>query len=153
VYCAVSTPLYLLFRGLVTYDGACQAQDFEMVIAYWCVLIAALLPYLIVIPAKTGTRFDNRAPRAQLAAAHGWQQRLNWAHLNAFEAFAPFAAAVLIAQQLHAPQHEIDGLALAFIGLRILHPVFYALDKPTLRSVVWAGAYVCVLGLFLINVI
>ncbi len=129
-----------------------QAQGLGMVIAYWCVLVAALLPYLIVVPAKAGKRFDNHAPRAQLATAQGWQQRLNWAHLNAFEAFAPFAAAVIIAQQLHAPQQEIDGLALAFIGLRILHPVFYALDKPTLRSAVWAGAYVCVLGLFLISV-
>ncbi|MHB1529604.1 MAG: MAPEG family protein [Acidiferrobacteraceae bacterium] len=129
-----------------------REQGFEMVIADWCVLVAALLPYLIVVPAKAGMHFDNHAPRAQLAAAQGWQQRLNWAHLNAFEAFAPFAAAVIIAQQLHAPQQEINGLALVFIGLRILHPVLYALDKPTLRSLAWAGAYVCVLGLFLISV-
>ena len=124
-----------------------------MTIAYWCVFIAALLPYLIVVIAKASKDFDNHAPRAQLASAHGWRKRLDWAHLNAFEAFAPFAAAVIIAQQLHAPQQQIDGLALAFIGLRILHPLFYALDKPTLRSVTWAGAYICVFALFLINAI
>ncbi|HET9122642.1 MAG TPA: MAPEG family protein [Acidiferrobacteraceae bacterium] len=123
-----------------------------MKVAYWCVLAAALMPYLIVIVAKSGGAYDNHAPRAQLAAAQGWRQRLNWAHLNAFEAFAPFAAAVLTAEQLHAPQPTIDRLALVFVGLRLLHPVFYALDKPALRSLVWAGAYVCVLSLFLINV-
>ena len=124
-----------------------------MTIAYWCVFVAALLPYLIVVVAKAGKNFDNSAPRAQLADALGWRQRLNWAHLNAFEAFAPFAAGVIIAQQLHAPQQQIDGLALAFIGLRILHPLFYALDKPTARSVTWASAYICVFALFLINAI
>ena len=124
-----------------------------MTIAYWCVFVAALLPYLIVIVPKAGKNFDNSAPRAQLADALGWRQRLNWAHLNAFEAFAPFAAGVIIAQQLHAPQQQIDGLALAFIGLRILHPLFYALDKPTARSVTWASAYICVFALFLINAI
>ena len=124
-----------------------------MSIAYWCILAAALLPYLLVIPAKSGTHFDNHAPRTQLATAHGWRQRLNWAHLNAFEAFAPFAAAVLTAQQLHGPQNRIDSLALTFIALRVLHPLFYALDKPMLRSLVWIGAYACVLGLFLLNVV
>lgn len=124
-----------------------------MAIAYWCVLVAALLPYPIVVLAKSGRHFDNRAPRLQLAAAEGWRQRLNWAHLNAFEAFAPFAAAVLIAEQLHASQQRIDLLALTFIGLRILHPVFYALDKPALRSLIWAGGYACVLGLFLAGVV
>ena len=60
-----------------------------MTIAYWCVFVAALLPYLIVIIAKAGKHFDNHAPRMQLANALGWRQRLNWAHLNAFEAFPP----------------------------------------------------------------
>lgn len=123
-----------------------------MTIAYWCVLIAAVLPYVIVAPAKSGKHYDNHAPRAHWATTRGWRQRLNWAHLNAFEAFAPFAAAVVIAEQLRAPQEEVDALALTFIGLRLLHPLFYAFDKPMLRSLVWAAAFLCVVGLFLINV-
>ncbi len=123
-----------------------------MTIAYWCVLAAAVLPYIIVTAAKSGKNYDNHAPRAHGTTSPGWRQRLNWAHLNAFEAFAPFAAAVIIAEQWRAPQNEIDTLALTFIGLRILHPVFYALDKPMLRSLVWAGAFMCVVALFLINI-
>lgn len=121
-----------------------------MTIAYWCVLIAALLPYLTIVAAKWRPGYDNHAPRAQLAHAEPWRQRLNWSHLNAFEAFPPFAAAVIIAHLAGAPQHTIDTLALAFVGFRALHPVFYALDRPTWRSVVWALAFLCMLGLFLI---
>ncbi len=122
-----------------------------MTIAYWCVLVAAVLPYVIVVAAKSGKHYDNHAPRAHWTTTPGWRQRLNWAHLNAFEAFGPFAAAVIIAELLHAPQEEVNVLALTFIGLRILHPLFYAFDKPTLRSFVWAGAFLCVAGLFVIN--
>ncbi|MEW5790002.1 MAG: MAPEG family protein [Pseudomonadota bacterium] len=75
-----------------------------------------------------------RAPRAQLAQATGWRQRANRAQFNVFEDFAPFAATVIVAQQLHAPQDQIDALALVFIAMRVLHLAFYILDRPTLRS-------------------
>lgn len=122
-----------------------------MTIAYWCVLAAALLPYFIVVTAKSGPGFDNRAPRLHLAQASGWRQRAHWAHQNAFEAFPPFAAAVLVAEQVRAPQHSIDLLALGFIAMRILHPIFYVMDKAALRSLVWGLGFLCVIGLFLIS--
>lgn len=121
-----------------------------MTIAYWSILAAALLPYFAVVAAKAGPAYDNRAPRAQLAQATGWRQRANWAQLNAFEAFAPFAAAVIVAQQLHAPQDRIDALALVFIAMRVLHLAFYILDRPTLRSLAWTAGFACVIGLFVI---
>lgn len=121
-----------------------------MPIAYWCVLIAALLPYGWIIVAKAGPSYDNRAPRAQLATADGYRQRANWAHLNAFEAFAPFAAGVVIAQLSGAAQGWVNALAMIFIGARVLHGVFYILDRPTLRSLVWATGIGCVIGLFLV---
>ena len=121
-----------------------------MSLAYWCILIAALLPYPIVVLAKAGNTYDNRAPREQLSQAQGYKKRANWAQLNAFEAFPPFAASVIIAQQLHAAQPTIDNLALTFIAMRVLHAVFYVADKPILRSLVWAGGFSCVIGLFLI---
>eukprot|EP01035_Chromulina_nebulosa_P035064 gene35064-47116_t len=43
-----------------------------------------------------GKDFDNAAPRVMLAKLDGWRQRANWAQLNGFEAFPPFAAAVII---------------------------------------------------------
>lgn len=120
-----------------------------MPIAYWCVLAAAFLPYVWVVVAKAGPAYDNHAPRAQLAQATGYRQRANWAQLNAFEAFAPFAAGVVIAQVSGAAPAWVNALALAFIGFRILHGICYVWDWATPRSLVWAGGFACVIGLFL----
>ncbi|MEK8089067.1 MAPEG family protein [Thermithiobacillus plumbiphilus] len=121
-----------------------------MTLAYWMVLIAIFLPYIAAAAAKSGGKYDNSAPRAQLEKASGWRQRANWAQMNAFEAFPPFAAAVIIAHQLNAPQDRIDLLAVLFVGFRLLHLVLYILDRPTLRSLAWAGGFLCVIGLFVI---
>jgi len=121
-----------------------------MTTAYWCVLAAALLPYFNVAFAKSRRDFDNAAPRAWLAGLEGWRARAHWAHQNAFEAFPPFAAAVIIAHLAQAPQGRIDTLALSFIAARVLYSLFYVLDKPTLRSIFWTAGFACVAGLFVI---
>lgn len=119
-----------------------------MSVAYWCVFAAIFFPYVWAMTAKAGPGYDNRAPRVHLAAAQGFRQRANWAHLNAFEAFPPFAAAVIIAHQAHANQASMDMLALGFIAFRVAHGVCYVLDRPTLRSLMFAGGMACVIGLF-----
>lgn len=124
-----------------------------MAIAYWCILIAALLPYPLATLAKAKSGYDNRAPREQLEQAQGYRKRAHWAQLNAFEAFPPFAAAVVVAQIQHAPQATVDALALSFIAMRVLHAGFYILDKPTLRSLVWALGFACVIALFVLAAI
>ena len=122
-----------------------------MTTAYWCVLVAALLPLLWTAIAKaTAPGFNNRTPRAWQAQLTGMPQRAYAAHLNSFEAFPAFAAGVIIAQQLEAPQGSIDLLALSFIGLRLLYGVLYLADKATLRSLTWALATACTIGLFAI---
>lgn len=56
-----------------------------MTIAFWCVLVAALLPMLATIIAKTsGQRYNNRDPRAWLERQTGLSKRANNAQLNAF---------------------------------------------------------------------
>jgi len=122
-----------------------------MTIAYWCVLAAALLPYVFTGIAKFGHRpYDNRAPRLFLESLEGRQQRAHWAQLNSFEAFPPFAAAVIIAHLCKAPQGSIDTLAIAFVGLRVVYGWAYVADRPTLRSLVWIGALACMVALFVI---
>lgn len=121
-----------------------------MSIAYWCVLVAAILPYPIVMLAKAGQKYDNHAPRDQLAQVHGYRKRANWAQFNAFEAFPAFAAAIIIAQLQLVPQATVDMLAAIFVAMRVLHAVFYVLDKATLRSLVWAVGFGCVISLFVL---
>lgn len=121
-----------------------------MTTAYWCVLLAALLPYPWVLVAKANLRYDNRRPREYLAQQTGWRQRAHWAHLNTLEAFPMFAAAVIIAHQLHAPQVRLDQLAMAFIGLRVVYGFLYIANVAWLRSLVWFGAIGCCVAMFLL---
>ena len=123
-----------------------------MSVAYWCILFAALLPYLWVSVAKaTGERYDNREPRRwQAAQDNPRSQRANAAQLNAFEAFAPFAASVLMAQAAGVDPERITMLAIAFVVLRVLHGVFYVLGIAPLRSLVWAGGIAVVTWLMLL---
>ena len=119
-----------------------------MTIAYWCILIAALLPYAWAFVAKRSPRYDNRDPRGWLAKQDNPRmQRANSAHLNAFEAFAPFAAGVLMAQFAGVEARSITLLALVFVACRILHGVFYISNVHVLRSLCWLGGFACVLWL------
>ena len=109
-----------------------------MTIAYWCVLIAGLLPYAATLTAKIGgERFDNRAPREWLGAQAGYRRRANAAQLNSFEAFPLFAAAVVIAHTANATQSRVDALAIVFVVARLLYLAFYLADQSTLRSLAW----------------
>ena len=117
--------------------------------AYWCVLIAALLPYGWVALAKASVpRYDNRDPRGWIARQdHPRLKRAYNAHLNALEAFAPFAAGVVLAQLAGVAPERIAMLAIAFVALRVLHGLAYVADLAWLRSLAWFGAIGCVVAL------
>lgn len=122
-----------------------------MTTGLWCVLAGLLMPYLWTGAAKSLGRYGLRAnhdPREFLARLRGPAGRANAAQLNSFEAFPAFAAAVLVAQYAHAPQHSIDVLAVAWVVLRLCYGVLYINDLARLRSVVWFAAIACVVGLF-----
>ncbi|MFW6340526.1 MAG: MAPEG family protein, partial [Wenzhouxiangella sp.] len=90
-----------------------------MTLGYWCVLIAAVMPYLMIGIAKIGVRdFDNRRPRDWYEKASGFRRRAVWAQQNSFEIFPIFAAAVIIAHLAGTAQTTIDSLAIAFIASR-----------------------------------
>ncbi|RZA18769.1 MAG: hypothetical protein EOP93_10410 [Lysobacteraceae bacterium] len=120
-----------------------------MSIAYWCILIAAALPYVWVSFAKSGAAdYNNKDPRGWIAKQDSYRIRnANGAHLNAFEAFAPFAAAVLMAQFAGVDVARISMLAMAFVAFRILHGIFYLTAIHRLRSLAWLGGFACVAAL------
>jgi len=123
-----------------------------MVIAYWCILIAAFLPYVWVTVAKgAGERYNNRDPREWLAKQDNPRtHRANAAQLNAYEAFAPFAASVLMAQVAGVDPARISLLAMAFVALRVLHGVFYVAGIHAMRSLVWFGGFGVVVWLMVL---
>jgi uncharacterized MAPEG superfamily protein len=121
----------------------------NMMIAYSCVLLAGLMPYLWVSYAKfTGLGYNNKAPRDFLAKLEGSRARAHWAHLNAFEAFPLFAAGVIIAQLASVPAQQINTLAVSFVLLRLLYGVCYIKNWHLARSGVWGLALACTLALF-----
>lgn len=122
-----------------------------MTMAYWMVLAAAILPYVAVACAKWRPDYDNHAPRVGIDQLAPVRQRAYWAHLNAFEAFPPFAAAVIIAHLQHAPQPVVDGLAIGFVAARGAHLLLYIRDLATLRSVAWVAGMGCVIALFVVS--
>ena len=67
-----------------------------MPLAYWCVLIAALMPIALAAYAKAGSR-DNHHPRDAVASMPDAKRRAYAAHENAYENFPFFAVAVITA--------------------------------------------------------
>jgi uncharacterized MAPEG superfamily protein len=121
-----------------------------MTIAYWCVLVAALLPYAATGVAKVGgERFSNRYPRRWLEQQQGFRARANAAQANGFEAFPLFAAAVIVAHLSGAPQARIDVLAVLFVLARIAYVVCYVADWHWARSAVWLVGLLAAVAIFL----
>lgn len=126
-------------------------------VAYWCVLIAVLLPIVCAGLAKyrgfgkprSKGGYDNNEPRAWLARQEGWMARANAAQANSFEALPFFMGAVIIAHQLGAPQTRVDILAVLFVTLRIIYIAMYVAGLGNVRSAIWALAFFTNLAIFL----
>ncbi|MEO5693512.1 MAG: MAPEG family protein [Usitatibacter sp.] len=120
-----------------------------MTFAYWCVLAAAMLPYVTVgFAKKTGERYNNRAPRDWEQKLEGRARRAVFAHQNHFEAFPAFAAAVIIAHLAGAPQLTVDIIAGIFIAARVAYTFAYIADAHLLRSTLWFVGFACIIALF-----
>ena len=130
-----------------------------MTIAYFCIIVACLLPIVCAGLAKSKGfgrprregGFDNDQPREWLAKLTGWQARANAAQANSFEALPLFIAGVLVAQQLHAAQATINALALAFIAVRLAFIGAYLADKASLRTLIWVTGVALSVALFFIG--
>lgn len=127
-----------------------------MTLAYWCVLIAIVLPYLGTASAKfLGPGYGPRAnqdPRAFLGSLQGWRKRADNAQQNGFEVTPAFAAAVIIAHLAGgATQGLIDQLAVAFIVSRVLYLLCYLAGWGVLRSLVWFAGMGVIVALFVVS--
>ncbi len=120
-----------------------------------CVLLAWLLAYLPKIPlsvamARQPEGYDNLHPRAQQDKLSGFGARARGAHLNSFEVFPPFAAAVIIAHITGADASHAAVLSLTFVVSRALYVLTYLVNLGTVRSALWGVGMLAILGLFLL---
>ena len=115
----------------------------SLTLAYWCVLAAALLPYLSAYIAKIGSFRvrDNRSPREWMQRQAGWRARALAAQNNSFEGLPFFIGAVVIAHQLGAAQARLDMLAACYVLLRMVYIALYIRGFGSARSAVWALAF------------
>ena len=103
-----------------------------MTIAFWCILVAGLLPYAAF--SFAAAKLDPKMPRLAARNLEGLSARAYAAHLNHFEAFPFFAAAVIAAHLAEGPSATVNWLALAFIAVRIGHTAAYLADSQPARS-------------------
>ena len=111
------------------------------------------IPYLL---AGLGAKFridqlgtlDNTHPRVQANELRDVAARAYAAQQNAWEALAVFTAAVVVAHLAGADAGTSATASLVFIAARILHPIAYIANQPTLRSVIFFIGFVSCLTLF-----
>jgi uncharacterized MAPEG superfamily protein len=95
------------------------------------------VPYLLVAYARARIGYDLSAPRAMFDKLPPYAQRATWAHQNSFETFMIFAAAALMAYVTGVNSSMAAMAAIAFIPARLLYSIFYILNIPLLRSLMF----------------
>ncbi len=118
-----------------------------MTFAIGCVLAAATLPYVFLmlsgVPSATerarwGREYNHQRGRDSLEKLTGWRQRAHWAQMNGHEAFAPFAAAMILAAITHVSEGQLHLWGALFFAGRLLHGAFYLADRGVLRTLAWS---------------
>lgn len=106
----------------------------------YCIVAAAVLiylPFLVVGYGRLQAGYDTSAPRALFDKLPAYAQRATWAHENAFESFMLFTAAALMAYVTQVDSEQVRWAALAYVAARALYPLFYILNIPLLRSLMF----------------
>ena len=121
-----------------------------------CLLFIIAIPFILAgIGGYFRTRqlgsLDNRHPRDQASELNGAGARVYAAQQNAWEATAVFTAAVLTAHVVGADPAMSGWLAMAFVGFRVLHVIFYLADLPTIRSLTFVAGLISAVWLFLLG--
>ena len=127
-----------------------------MTVPLVCVLIGAILPLLVKVAVgkaqiEEGSGslmgYDNNHPRQQQAQLTGWGQRAVAAHNNAYEAFPPFAAGVIVCLTLGGDPMWTNALCITWVVSRLVYTALYLANLSTLRTTVWTLGFLCALGL------
>jgi uncharacterized MAPEG superfamily protein len=126
-----------------------------MTIAFWTILAAIALPWLMAAmkksPLAANGKYSNRAPRAMQPKLQGLSQRAHWAEQNSFEILPAFIAAVLVAHFAGAEQATVDLLAVGFVVSRVLYSICYLMNWASLRSLIWMVGLLFIVSLFVIS--
>ncbi|BAY46778.1 hypothetical protein SAMD00079811_43910 [Scytonema sp. HK-05] len=116
-------------------------------------VVLIYLPFLVVSYARARVGYDMSAPRAMFDKLPPYAQRATWAHQNSFEAFMIFAAAALMAYVTGVNSPLAIGAVIAFLVARLLYSIFYILNIPVLRSLMFVVGSLGYAALIVLSII
>jgi uncharacterized MAPEG superfamily protein len=122
----------------------------DLVYLAWTALLTAALwiPYITGQVISNGflqpVNYQDPTPRPVPL----WAKRANRAHLNAVEAFAPFAALVLTINVTGQANEATAMWASLFLWSRLGPAVAYLFAIPYVRTLIFVAGFVAVAGLF-----
>ncbi|NJL65474.1 MAG: MAPEG family protein [Methylacidiphilales bacterium] len=126
-----------------------------VIFLYSIVAAAALIyaPFLVVGYARFSIGYDMSAPRTMFDKLPPYAQRATWAHQNSFETFMVFSAAAMMAYVTGVNSPWAVVAAIAFIVARLLYSIFYIVNIPILRSLMFAIGGLGSATLFILSII
>lgn len=101
-------------------------------------VILAYAPFLVVAWGRLKAGYDQAAPRAMFDQLPPYAQRATWAHQNGFEALIIYGFAALMAYVTGVDSDWAMKAAIAFLIARSLYSIFYILNFPIGRSLMFA---------------
>ncbi|MFZ4639448.1 MAG: MAPEG family protein [Nodosilinea sp.] len=113
--------------------------------------ILIYLPYGVVAYGRFRVGYNLSTPRAMFPSLPGYAQRATWAHENAFESMIVYSPAALMAYLTQQQSEVAMGAVGLYLVGRSLYPLFYILDIPLLRSLMFAVANLGTLTLYLLS--
>jgi uncharacterized MAPEG superfamily protein len=121
--------------------------------AYALIYIPRMGPVSAAMKALPGG-YNNNDPRTQITLLEGAGRRAANAHQNAIEAFAPFAAGVILAM-FRMPQHlnVVSIICIGFVVVRTIYVFAYIADNASLRSGMWTLGVLATGSLMVIGII
>ncbi|XWK86561.1 MAG: MAPEG family protein [Phormidium sp.] len=107
-------------------------------------IVLVYVPFLLVAFARVNLGTEALAtPRAMVDKLPAYAQRATWAHQNGFESLMVFAPAALMAYVTGVNSTLAVYAGLTYLVARLLYSVFYILNVPLLRSLMFAIATLC----------
>ncbi len=118
--------------------------------------VVVYFPFLVVGYARVQMGYNREmqaAPRAAFDKLPEYAKRATWAHENSWEAFTIFGIAALMAYVTRQDSAIAATAAMGWVIVRLLYSVFYILNVPILRSLMFAIGSICSLTLIGLSIL
>lgn len=116
-------------------------------------VVLVYLPFLVVAYGRGQAGYDMSAPRAMFEKLPDYAKRATWAHQNSFEALSVFSAAALMAYVTNVESSLAQVAAIAFLIGRFFYSIFYILNIPILRSLMFGVGSASTATLFILSLL